>query len=177
MNTHYVEVFQLIMNAFSSPGDIIHVHSSYVIHDHLIDTIASTLLDSEVTYYSDNNAQYTELLLSKEVSIELADYVFIESSYQTLIDHYAKIKKGDFIDPHKSATLIIKTDKIQSIHSYALNGPGIKESTYIDYGMINSFIDFKINHPTEYPLGVDLLIIDNHHNITAIPRTTSIRKV
>ncbi|MGG5369921.1 phosphonate C-P lyase system protein PhnH [Enterococcus sp. AZ196] len=147
--------------------------------------IAATLLDQEVSFSVLGMEAEQENYLQQEfrsfpVKIAEADFIFVGkkvTAEQLTALQQAKI--GDLIDPQKSATIIVELESLSeaSVH-YQLEGPGIKERKSVDFPkqLVDIFmIREQLNQ--EYPLGVDLIIVDEQLEILCIPRTTLIKEV
>ncbi|SMC27055.1 alpha-D-ribose 1-methylphosphonate 5-triphosphate synthase subunit PhnH [Clostridium acidisoli DSM 12555] len=144
------------------------------------------LLDSEVSFkvvskYEDKISKIVQsLTYSTPTNIEEADFIFLledqeENSLKQII---TKSKIGDLINPHKSATIIVETSKIDYEKKLLLKGPGIKTETYIDLKLEQMCIEELCKKNIEFPMGIDMIFVDKNSNITCLPRTTKVlRKV
>ncbi|MDP4090421.1 MAG: phosphonate C-P lyase system protein PhnH [Bacillota bacterium] len=140
------------------------------------------LLDAEVSFniVSKKQKEITEfvnrLTYAKASGLEDADYIFIMSDAepQAIEEAYRRAKPGDLIDPHKSATIIMEAGKISNDRELMLKGPGIQEASFVRVDSKGNWMEERRNKNTEYPLGIDLVFVDNHSNIICLPRTTQI---
>lgn len=172
--------FRDILKAFSFPGTI-HKLNTYV---EKLDTsfnqveyiFGSVFLDQEVTYFShDQQLSFETIFYTKKTTLHDADYIFLTSK-DINFEMFSKLKSGTMIDPHQSALLFVKVNKISSQNDYELTGPGIKDFIHISLNDDNHVIETYIKLAFEYPLGIDLIIYTDDDFI-ALPRTTLIKKV
>jgi len=109
-----------------------------------------------------------------------------------------KAFRGTFIDPHLGATLIIEiaslgtsglergsepgmTNNTGPGGSWILEGPGIAATDVLtcgpdDVGMLSEALRARERACSEFPLGVDLVLVDKTARVVCIPRTTSVRE-
>lgn len=175
--------FRKIMDSFAYPGKINKIVSFEKYKGSLfpqtIDLI-TTLVDGEVSFYiykEDKKAE-EEIIIrtnTKTETISKADYVVIGLDYENEIcDCLKEVKRGTLINPHTSGTLIIETREILDDGNISLMGPGIK---YINKIGIDNFdwIETRNEINSEFPIGVDIILIDQYKNLLCIPRTTRIK--
>ena len=86
---------------------------------------------------------------------------------------------GTLISPEKGATLIIMVDRLATDGNgikLTLQGPGIKgEAVLCISGLNQETLEAIANLNQEYPLGVDVIYVDDAGNIACIPRSSSLR--
>lgn len=184
--------YRKLLNCMSRPGIIesIEEESSKIHID--IKILNSTLvlmfilLDSEVSFkiVSEYEAEISkfvqQLTYAKPQSVEKADFIFVlKDSEKIMLEealNYAKV--GDLINPHKSATVIIETNKISDEKKFSLKGPGVKDENYIDVELDNIWVEKLHKKNIEFPMGIDIVFTDMNSNLTCLPRTTMVlRKV
>jgi alpha-D-ribose 1-methylphosphonate 5-triphosphate synthase subunit PhnH len=110
------KVFRLILTAMANPSRIVDIgrfaDKLYGDEPEML-AVAMTLLDNEVSFHACGGGGLSEdilsLTLSKPENMENADYIFIADPAM-LEDAISGAKCGTLEDPHKSATLIVKTD-------------------------------------------------------------------
>jgi len=169
-------LFRLILTAMSNPLRTVNIKE---FGDKLFGdnadflTVAMTLLDNEVSFNTCENRQLSDeivsLTLSKRETIENADYIFVENS-KDLKDTIENAKCGTLIDPHKSATIIVKIPSDKNVY-LTLIGPGIDGSATIHTnGIVTNALDFRDSGFFEYPEGIDFVFIDTDCNLFAVPR-------
>jgi alpha-D-ribose 1-methylphosphonate 5-triphosphate synthase subunit PhnH len=146
--------------------------------------LALTLLDQEVTFkvfsaqaeaVSKTINQFT---YSKPTTTEQADYLLIlkDAEKGSLEEAIRKAKSGSLKNPHDSALLIVETNSVTNGQIHLLKGPGIQttESAYLD--IQEEWVHCRQNKNKEYPLGIDMMLIDQHHQLLSLPRTTQITR-
>lgn len=147
--------------------------------------LAATLLDQEVSFSTLGIDTAKESYIQQEfrsypTTVSDADFIFVGA---TALDekitelHQAKI--GDLIDPQKSATIIVELESLstEGIH-YQIEGPGINDQKRIELpAQLTELLLIRKDLNREYPLGVDLILIDEQLEIMCIPRTTLIKEV
>jgi len=182
--------FRRLLNAISYPGRIYNMSNSAK-HEFDLNTFDSTfvlmymLLDAEVTFHICSNKSeelskfIRQVTNSRQVKIEEADYIFILSDcISEEVSKAIKLAKiGTLINPHKNATIILEVKNLSNEKVYKLNGPGIKNCHYFDFANESNLVDIRNKKNDEYPMGVDIIFLDDKANIVAIPRTTRIEKV
>lgn len=189
LTTHSHSIFKCLTESIAFPGKIINIPEIKLKNierkNSFILSIALTLLDIETTFYlksskSEYLINYIEVnTSSKFTDLEKSDYIFLLESQ--IINDFKKIKSGTLTDPDKSATIFylinslsynLNLDKKQRIK---LTGPGIKDSVAFDISDISiTEIENWIMSRIDYPLGVDIFLIDFNGNIVAIPRSSKI---
>lgn len=92
--------------------------------------------------------------------------------------------RGTLIDPHRGATVIIETGTLSSKSGdvvdatrYRLVGPGIKRSSVLDIAgsdalRLSTMVHARNEACSEFPLGIDLILLDAKGSFVCIPRTT-----
>jgi alpha-D-ribose 1-methylphosphonate 5-triphosphate synthase subunit PhnH len=146
-------------------------------------TILKTLCDNTSSFYSSMNNdeiyKYLEVNTGSNFNeSDRADYIIFNG--KNFNDEFLKVNKGTIEFPENSGTVIITVNEISQnkteesgILSIKLTGPGIKHCTEIfikglDREYLNNFIIMNKN----FPLGIDLLIVDNEGKLVCIPRTS-----
>ncbi len=182
------EVFRTILHCMSRPGTIESIdkvgkqleHQVFCHYSTLLS--AMTLLDAEVSFHvvGENAAQVEEFLsaytLSNVSDLHVADYIFVmkDISKQDVSDVFTKAKKGTLTNPQQSATIIIETEIISNEPHLTLQGPGIATTEKVQIAASTLWMDERTEANQEYPLGVDIILIDYQGNMMCLPRTTSI---
>ncbi|WP_019122110.1 phosphonate C-P lyase system protein PhnH [Brevibacillus massiliensis] len=146
--------------------------------------IAMMLLDTEVTFkvFSEKEAQVTHmfnrLTYANTAEAERADFIFVlqDAASDDLRNALQKAKIGELIDPHQSATVIVETEAVSGDKALRLTGPGIRGESFVQVKASADWIQIREEKNAEYPLGIDLIFIDESHRLLCLPRTTQIRK-
>lgn len=136
-------------------------------------TVAFTLLDNEVTFYTFENdlldANVQSLTLSKKADCAAADFIFADSR-EKLLHAIENAKCGTPADPHKSATIVaaIGSDEDATL---TMSGPGIDGTcSLVTDPVVIDAVNARDDMKFEYPQGVDLLFIDGRDRLFIIPR-------
>ena len=91
-------------------------------------------------------------------------------------------RTGTLADPHRGATVVLELPFITSAGDsrehevLTLSGPGIRTRNRIKAGGDLSWVDTRASKNSEYPLGIDMILIDGHGRLAFIPRTTRIER-
>ena len=81
-----------------------------------------------------------------------------------------RAKCGTLVDPHKSATLLIR-DNGETTEAMALYGSGIDgETTFSCSSLVRRALELRDQQEYEYPMGVDLIFVTDDGAVTCIPR-------
>ncbi|HBH11992.1 MAG TPA: phosphonate C-P lyase system protein PhnH [Clostridiales bacterium] len=183
------ESYRKIVDAFSRPGEIMSIEKNAEKNDIDSSFYDSTIilvymfLDAEVNYSlvepepKDSTDLISKLTYSNEAKLDNADYIFISLNAQEKDKAEALIKSkvGSLKDPHKSATLIFEIDNFDKGNCYEISGPGIlgKNKIYVD--LFKNWDVLRNEKTKEFPLGIDIILVDKFHNIMVIPRTTILK--
>jgi len=139
------------------------------------------LLDTETTFRiisfdKEITKKINQLTYSKHSSDSEADFIFITNEADTgeSLQVVYNAKTGTLTDPHKSATIIIETDDFTRGKTYKLKGPGIQECREIRMDVNEKILEARNDKNSEYPTGLDLILVDKGSNIICLPRTTLI---
>lgn len=152
------KVYRKLVDCFSWPMDKVNLMDGLgrfnSNHEEFM-AIGATLLDKEVKFFVEKDIALEEALknisMADTTSLEEADFIFVSSemNYSSLEQIFEKAKKGTFEDPHKSATVIIKTW-----------GENLPQKCCELLGKLE----------LEYPLGIDMIFVFEDGYICAIPR-------
>lgn len=172
------KVFRLVLNAMSNPTKIVNIKSYaeklYGSEPEFL-ALAITLLDNEVSFYTCAYAELSDeiasLTLSKSEELETADFIFVSDPGR--LKKVIEIAKcGTLIDPHKSATVIIKNTGVNTCQMI-LSGPGIKNNIEFDITeTVKSAVELRDEQYYEYPQGIDFIFVSENGDLFAIPRLT-----
>jgi alpha-D-ribose 1-methylphosphonate 5-triphosphate synthase subunit PhnH len=173
-----------MLHAISNPGEIVNIknHAEKIRDDyeHLL-ALALTLLDKETSYCVSDN-EMLDMLLGQSTYAnhkdENADYIFVSEkcTEEKINDVLSKSSPGTLVDPHKSSTLIIYSDRLEDHVSLCLSGPGIKNSKTIEVSdYLKQWISKRDLIEYEYPLGVDLFFITKEGKLLSIPRRVKMK--
>ena len=179
------QTFRSLMECFSRPGDQQRLEQSQEITGLYSATVSAclTLLDGEVSFYVANECPIVQEEIrawtgAKLVSVDLADFIIIsadcsEQQAQHALQHS---KVGNLIDPQLSATILYElTNQIGNV--VHLQGPGIQHTKAVELNVPEQWLQLREMKNNEFPLGIDVLLINSNSDIIALPRTTKIQEV
>ncbi len=176
---HYRELVDL----FSRPGEVRMSAFDTPNFSNFSDAVLATVLtlfDNEISFHTDAQRDCDEFQTltggSCAGEAKEADYVVIKEEALTETV-FQNIKTGTLGSPEKSATLIIEVASIGEGHKYALRGPGIKAVNEIEMTLDPAWMELRRGLCSEFPLGIDMILIDRHNQMTVIPRTTKVEVV
>ncbi len=179
--------FRKLMDAMSHPFQkysIAEESKGFDDEQSLFLTIGCTLLDNETSFYVEKNTalmtEIQELTLSNEADIRGADYILLSSelNYETIRSMFQHAKKGDFYDPHKSATFIIYAKADDISEKIIAEGPGIKEQIDVATSKyVKNILEIRTEETVEYPCGIDLVFLFDNGDIMGCPRLIKTREV
>lgn len=182
-------VYRKVLNAMAKPGVIENLKKEADQVDIETNCYENTflmmmmLLDREVSFNVvseksvDVSSLISQMTYAKVKPIEEADYIFVlkDACDEQLDMVIRNAKIGDLVDPNKSATIIAEFKCLDSGSSILnFKGPGIKNLREVRISGETKWIKERKIKNEEYPLGVDLIYVDEKNNVMCIPRTTSI---
>jgi alpha-D-ribose 1-methylphosphonate 5-triphosphate synthase subunit PhnH len=165
--------FRLLLDAMARPGSV-HPLLQALQQGEAFVSVLATLLDNEVSLADPHNllnAEHWPLLQAKKLASEYADYVLCDGAANATIDP----RLGTLASPEQSATLVVRVAAIGDGDTrLQLRGPGIEHSRQLRLqGLHDSWLSMREQWVSAFPLGVDLILVDQQH-LTAIPRTTQV---
>ncbi|MTI65834.1 MAG: phosphonate C-P lyase system protein PhnH [Firmicutes bacterium] len=182
--------YRKVLNSMSRPGEIENIKNESQKVDIDTEFFNSTLvlmfmlLDAEVSFKIISNKEdemtkfINQLTYAKSKELHEADFIFLlnDAKKEDIESTFKKAKVGDLINPNKSATIIVESEKITNEKDLTLKGPGIKEVNYVEVKLKGNWIEERNEKNIEYPLGIDVIFTDINSNIMCLPRTTQIFK-
>ncbi|WP_026895643.1 phosphonate C-P lyase system protein PhnH [Clostridiisalibacter paucivorans] len=182
------KAYRSVVDSMARPGHINNIKDQADKVDLEIDFYNATLilmlmlLDAEVSFkvFSKNEEEITkfisQLTYAKPESIKNANFIFIMTDAENshIEEAFDKAYEGDLINPHGSATIIVEAKGITNDREIILTGPGIKDENHIRVDINKGWIEKHREKNIEYPLGVDIIMVDEKANLICIPRTTKI---
>lgn len=173
---HYRELVDL----FSRPGEVristFDIPNFTNFSDAVLATVL-TLFDNEITFYTQDQKDAGEFqtLTGGQCVTNPTDAGYIVVKAHALMEDLLKmLKVGTLGSPEKSATLIVEVDSIGEGQKFSLKGPGIKTVNEIEMTLDPKWMEMRTTLCSEFPLGIDLILIDRHNQLTVIPRTTKV---
>lgn len=164
------ENYKSMMDTLSMPGKIAKIEPLF---DSNLLAIANVLLFSEVSFFynGDEDMSLVEAITNPQVATnDKADYIFSDVINDSLI---VEAKKGDYMNPDFSATLVFKCEDFNTT-KVSLSGPGIDKTKKVSLPCDKSFIETLMDKNSDYPLGVEVYFINTNSEIIALSRTTKI---
>jgi alpha-D-ribose 1-methylphosphonate 5-triphosphate synthase subunit PhnH len=186
-------VFRKILAATASPGGIVELAREAELLDLELPInkgvllVALALLDAETSFFAASaNSAYqagaaspseaiSHLTYAKAAYPDEADFVFVLGR-EGAAEAIAAAKAGTLVDPHLGATLIVEVDSLDEGGGLELTGPGIESSARLGVLPSPDWTAAREAKNAEFPLGVDLILVDSKYRLTSLPRTTRIRK-
>jgi alpha-D-ribose 1-methylphosphonate 5-triphosphate synthase subunit PhnH len=179
------EQFRNILEAMSRPGLIQKINNFEFIPPVTIHKasaiIAFSLLNADVSFAVINDDQkiteaYIKLNTNATVAtIDKADYIFINGNNSG--DFLWDVKQGNLSYPEDSATVIIDVATIHlspNKNSVALicKGPGVATENIVYISGLEITLLEKVKELNqEYPLGIDVMIVDVNNCLIGLPRS------
>ena len=170
------KVFRLVLEAMANPGRLVDLAApagKMFGEEPALLALAMTFLDNEVSFWAGDDGalsgQISQLTLCRKADISEADFLFLTDGEQ-LEQAVQNAKCGSLRDPHKSATLIVRTEILGS-EFIALSGPGIRDLAELAASpdVVRALL-LRKKQAYEYPQGIDFLFIDSQHRLMALPR-------
>lgn len=179
--------FRLLVEAFSFPGkavDLSELTCKAPDCDGLpgvFSALAITLLDTETSFcYVGGDAErtskaITNLTFARPTGLSEAQWVYCEGDPADVIP---TTRRGTLEQPHLGAMIFVLCPSFERGPTYRLSGPGIevpRQTLTID--LSPEWLNARNQHNSEYPLGIDLVLVSPAGQLVALPRTTQIERV
>ncbi len=182
------KIYRKLLDSMSKPGKINNIkEETDKIELHCeglskgVMGLAHTLLNLESTFYIKDKLKqnYIKLhTLSKIKNISKSEFIFVEKENYTnieLINIMDECEIGDLENPHLGATLIIEVSNIENDGNLLFRGPGIKtKNSFRVKDLDVEFFQKREEINMDFPLGIDIILVDKLGNIGCIPRTTKV---
>jgi alpha-D-ribose 1-methylphosphonate 5-triphosphate synthase subunit PhnH len=156
--------------------------------------MALTLLDAETTFAllpeQDTHAaavarELAQLTYARPVVPEEAAYLIAPTG--SLAAAIEVAPAGTLLAPHRGGTILAEVEQLSSETEDApgpglkigLDGPGIKTTgrVRVTTPEPDTWITLREEKNSEFPLGVDLLLVDREGALLGLPRTTRVRRI
>lgn len=109
---------------------------------------------------------------SRLAPIEEANYALFLSDPEDML---GKLRTGDLEVPERGATAIVLVAAIGEGDPYVLRGPGVRDVLTVRItGLGEAALRARDAACEEYPLGIDLFLVDAAGRLLGLPRTTRI---
>ncbi|TVT28965.1 phosphonate C-P lyase system protein PhnH [Salinicoccus cyprini] len=174
--------YRKLIDLFSRPGEMeagtLGIPNFTRFSDAVLATVL-TLFDNEVSFSTieqGDREEFMTLTGAKAAQNSEADFIVVKESELTA-EMMETMKVGTLASPEKSATLIIEVEAIGSGHAYQLQGPGIKAVNALGMTLDPKWMALRDVRCAEFPIGIDLILVDRENHMTVIPRTTTVEVV
>lgn len=180
------KIYRKLLNCMARPGEIANISpesNKLELDSGLSNSLLAltfTVCDAEVSF--NILGEHEESIIRKVHNLtyaqrektEIADYIIIKflAERGKIATAFGIAKKGTFIDPHASATFIIEVETLGLGSSLKLTGPGIKDSISVEISGSEDWLASRTEANAEFPLGIDVILVDLQGNIMCWPRTT-----
>ncbi len=144
--------------------------------------VGFALLNADISFFADGeDAEFaTRYLLvntsGKPVDAEEADFVFASGAASGVL--VESMKKGTLPYPEEGATLVVSIDALTAEAqglAITLQGPGVAgKKTFFVRGLNVGLLSALQHSNMEFPLGVDLILVDAHGHLACIPRSSQV---
>ena len=170
-------VFRVLLKAMSRPGKVYQLPQ----HDREQQSVVQLLgclLDNEVSLAVLDDAALEIALLRQTNSLqalpEEAD--FIVAAHGTTCGWLTGFKRGTLEYPDAGATVVYLVETLQADEDeIILSGPGVNGTVSLAIsGFDMRELDRLKEVNMEYPLGLDVILIDRDNKVACIPRSTKI---
>ena len=140
------------------------------------------MLDQETIFHVANDTGHVEAKIILDTmaasgNLSDCDYLLLCGNDSFEIE---SLKRGNWQFPDESATIIFQVkalsdafDKMDESISITLKGPGVNGSKDIDVkGLNRNLLESLKECNSEFPLGIDCILVDETGKICCIPRST-----
>jgi alpha-D-ribose 1-methylphosphonate 5-triphosphate synthase subunit PhnH len=187
--TNYDEIFhaqahfRLLLDSMARPGKLNKLEEPAVnppagIHKATA-LVAFALLNRDVCFYAGGRPEIEEYIktntFSSAAAADEADFVFISGAGTA--QGLKMAKTGELEYPEKSATAVIDIEQIfdrptDDTTELILAGPGVNGEKRIYVRGLSQEVLLTIKeHNCEYPLGIDVVLVDKQGQLACLPRS------
>jgi alpha-D-ribose 1-methylphosphonate 5-triphosphate synthase subunit PhnH len=179
-------IFRKTLDAWSYPGKVQElmdssgkIESRTPFSPHL-QALALMLLDTETTFavYGPEGKKLetflSRLCYAKTSPTEQAQFIFIPLGEGDCAAVLAHAFEGTLEEPHRGATVLIEVESIHSGSLCTLRGPGIKTPFTRQIPLSTETIAARNRRSKEFPLGIDLMVVDKAGCLLCLPRSTKV---
>lgn len=184
--THFTQqTFRTLMTCMSRPGQQETLQKHTDINGLYAETlsVAMTLLDGEIRFATVGQHATLQQELSawtgaQLTTLEQADFIIIPqtATLTEVIPALQQANIGDLVDPQHGATIIMEVPTAAQ-KVWSLKGPGIKEETLLKLALPIEVALTRAQRNKEFPLGIDMIFVDDSGQVVALPRTTIVEEV
>ena len=156
-------------------NDSLKINSTFIL-------LALMLLDAEVSFlllpleHQEEMKVLHQLTYSHPSTLSDADFIFInlDARQEHVKQVFSQAKKGTLLNPHSSATVILEVEKLDAKGDILLYGPGIRDKKKVMISNSEFWMDQRKTANENYPMGMDMILVDRCHQMMCLPRTTQI---
>lgn len=180
--------FRVLLDAMSRPGKISKLNDTDI-HPPIGLNKASALigfalLNADVKFWVDpalnEIIEYIKLNTASDWAVSSeADFIF--GSKTNDLTAVFEAKTGSLLYPEAAATVIFQIhllgeNKFPESMDISLKGPGVKEkNTFFASGLSEQLLEMVQLKNIEFPLGIDLILVDHYNQFVCIPRSNTIQ--
>ncbi|MGO8692643.1 MAG: phosphonate C-P lyase system protein PhnH [Rectinemataceae bacterium] len=181
------KAFRKLLAAAASPGLIVDLGEEARLLDLDLPLnggmllVALVLLDAETSFSlisMEETAQartISQMTYARSEAADRADFLFVIGP-DLVAGAIAAARAGSLVDPHLGATLVVQAGALRREGPLLLSGPGIETTVRLGVDLEGGWIAARAAKNVEYPLGVDLVLVDEGSRLAFLPRTTVIRE-
>lgn len=141
--------------------------------------LINMLLDADTSFCCINNEELAKQIMHitycPQGKIDEASFILVQNQYD-LLQAILSANKGTLENPQLGATIIYECDDLNSQDEYIIQGPGVDGEKCICLPNAKYYLEVRNNVNQEFPLGIDMIIIDKKGDLVALPRTTIIKE-
>ncbi len=193
------KAYRTILGCAAEPGSV--ADASMIIEKLDVDCpvnkafllIGLVLLDAETSCsivpdsHGDALSFFSHMTYTKKAPPEEASFLFLPDDGSIDADTLAALvlhaRRGTLVDPHLGATIVLETSRLSWDKSdgtpatpWILTGPGLRGNAALnlpadDGGRTHAVMEARTEACSEYPLGVDLILVDRQGWLAYIPRS------
>ena len=185
--------YRKVIRAMSYPGSVIDLSEEAASiepeppFNPVFMLLALTLLDGEVTFMMASGDAVRDARLIAEATYARSAapgnsrFLFITDTAPNRAETLAEAPAGTLADPHLGATALMEVPPLESSRqrrpvSLVLSGPGIEDASIVSVEDAEWWTSIRDEKNGEYPLGIDIILIDDACKILALPRTTVVSR-
>ena len=174
-------IYRDLLAVMSRPGTVRKLtEETSGISPHGLVAVAATLLDQEVTFAVLDDDELSAAVRRKtdarQVELPEADFVFVVSGSSG--GQIADAQRGSHMYPDSGATILYQVEHLaeQSSESTVdLTGPGIADvNSPLIHGLDTGELELLGTINQDYPLGIDIILVDWDNRVMALPRSTQV---
>jgi alpha-D-ribose 1-methylphosphonate 5-triphosphate synthase subunit PhnH len=114
----------------------------------------------------------SQLTYGRAAAPEIAEFQFVLAGSDKVRDALHDASIGTLEEPHRGATLFIEVEALGEGGDLRIEGPGVKGCVRICVeGLPPDWIEARAERCSEYPLGIDVYLVDGAGRLVGLPRT------